>query len=282
MFPYLVISCLALLPGQEPAVHTQLKQVAPLVPADQPVSRSRDQIRAVVLIQEWGKNKKDESEWHGYQLADSPLVKRLASQADVFALGYEQTTAVSEVAGSSAFREHIRLLRERGYTEIVLVGFASGGLVARQFVEDEPNSGVTKVIQVGSPNQGLRVVSGKDVFHQSLTRQARHEFFKPRVLEKRIPEAVQFVCVVDTGWVENSGLGRGEEWTVSTQWPADLQKQGIPLRVLTTKYMWSSFSEAGASLIAELIKDELPRWKPKEVQAMKKELMHLIDRPDGV
>ncbi len=280
MFRLVSLVCLAVAPGQEAAVQDHFIQVAPSHSAEQPVTRSAGQNRAVVLIQELGPNKKGNLEWHSYQRAGSPLIKQLASQADVFALGYEETTAVTEIARSPAFRQRVQLLRDQGYTEIVLVGFGTGGLVARQFVEDVPDAGVTKVIQVGCPNLGLRVGVGKDDFHKSLSRQPRHEFFKER-LDTTIPEAVQFVCVVDTGWVENLALMKGEEWTMATQWPQNLQNQGIPARVLTTKYLWSSFSDEGARLITELVKENLPRWNKKEVDAMRRVLYQFIDKPDG-
>jgi Palmitoyl protein thioesterase len=282
MVPFLHVLCLALAPCQEAAPRLYFQQVAPAHAVEQPMIRSKGQTRAVVVMQEFAASRKGKpgNEWHAYQQAGSTLVKHISTQADVFALAYEQTVAVSAIAGSAEFRQCIQSLKDTGYTEIVLVGFATGGLVARQYVEDEPKAGVTKVIQIGAMNQGLRANSGQNALQKSLSRQARHDFFRER-LDKKIPEGVEFVCVVDTGWVEGNWLGKGEEWSLSTQWPRDLQAQGIPANVLTTKYLWSSWADEGARVIAELIKEEQPRWEPKQVETTRKSLIHLIDRPDG-
>ncbi|OAI46548.1 hypothetical protein AYO44_11200 [Planctomycetaceae bacterium SCGC AG-212-F19] len=158
MVQCLPIWCLALVLGQEPVVQTQFVQVAPPLPAGQPLTRSSSHPRAVVLIHGfsfWPLTKGEtRAELHAYQRPNSPLVKRLSLAADVFALAYEQTIPITEFAGLSVFRQDIQLIRELGYTEIVLVGFSAGGLIARQFVEDAPAGGVTKVIQVDSPNLG--------------------------------------------------------------------------------------------------------------------------------
>ena len=76
--------------------------------------------------------------------------------------------------------DHVRWrLRQAGYSEVILLGFSAGGVVARQFVEDNPAAGVTRVIQVCAPNLGSPLAKLKssvglaqESFLQSLTGQA--------------------------------------------------------------------------------------------------------------
>jgi pimeloyl-ACP methyl ester carboxylesterase len=272
MVPPLPLWCLAVVLAQE--APTQFTEVVPPVPVGQPLIRSPEQTRAVVVIQGYTVHltKKGDSSivWHSYQHADSPLVKLLSQEADVFALAYGETLPVSDYADLPSLRQDIQSVRELGYREIVLIGVSAGGLIARQFVEDLPDSGVTKVIQVDTPNFGTKWAVGKDVFRHSLTKKARQEFLQER-RDKRIPDSVQFVCVVGTGLVKSDGLV-----SIGSQWPEDLQKQGIPARTLHTTHLKASRSQAGVQLIAELVQESLPRWSAMEVAAMRMKLREAI------
>ena len=93
-------------------------------------------------------------ELHDWQQVKSELVKALAADADVYAFGYAQTVPVDVVSLSPGFIGIVEKLRKAGYKEIVLLGHSAGGLIARHFVERFPEAGVTKVIQVASPNAG--------------------------------------------------------------------------------------------------------------------------------
>ena len=203
MISPLSLWCLALVLAQEPTVPTQFAEIMPPVALGQPFSRSPEKTRAVVVIQGFTLHLTPKAEsslkWHSYQKADSPLVKLLSQEADVFAFAYGQTLPVTSDADLPVLRQDIQAIRELGYTEIVLIGFSSGGLIARQFVEDVPDSGVTKVIQVDGPNLGTEWAAGsREAFRHSLTRKAREEFLRERQ-GKRIPESVQFVSVVRHG-----------------------------------------------------------------------------------
>lgn len=263
--------CLALVLAQETTAPIQFLQVVPPVPLGQPLVRSAGQNRAVVVIHGYTlhltKNGESAVKWHSYQKMESPLVKLLAHEADVFALGYGQVLPVTHYADLPALRQHIQSVQQLGYREIVLVGFSAGGLIARQLVEDEPNSGVTKVIQVDSPNLGTHWAVGRwDAFRHSLTWKARREFLHSRA-GKQIPPSVQFVCVVGTGLFAGDGVV-----SLRSQWPDDLQAQGIPARTLPTTHLMAARGQTGVHLIAELVQEPLFRWNAGEVAAMRKKL----------
>src|SRR5215813_2898491 len=139
-----------------------------------------------------------------WQTPKSRLARELARQADVYAFAYAQNVPVDEVARSGRLLESVRFLRSLDYREIVLVGHSAGGLVARQFVEDHPDEGVTKVIHVCTPNGGSSLAKlpascgAQRVFLKSLTKQERRKSLAGR-RDKHIPPGVDFVCVVGTG-----------------------------------------------------------------------------------
>src|SRR5262249_31877360 len=154
----------------------------PLLPGA--VSRSPNQTRAVILIHglhlhPFSGKLAGRAEFRPWQQANSPLVRALTKDADVFALTYAQTVPADEIPTQPDFASDIRRLRQLGYQEIILAGFSAGGVIARQFVEDNPDSGVTRVIQVCTPNVGTGWATIKGVvkaaqkpFVQSLSKQA--------------------------------------------------------------------------------------------------------------
>jgi pimeloyl-ACP methyl ester carboxylesterase len=239
------------------------------------------------------------AELHGWQRPGSTLVDVLAREADVYAFAYAQNVAVEQVAHTRALREAVRRLRGLGYRELVLVGHSAGGLVARHFVEDHPQAGVTKVIQVCAPNGGsswgkatVGVRKNQEVFLQSLTRQGRERCLERRA-GKPIPEAVEFVCVVgqmnvplslfasretagqrqEAGLTGRVGLPNDGVVSCACQWPEDLQEQGIPAVPLTTAHFAAMRGKAGAEKIAELIRQRQPRWAEERVAAARKRLL---------
>src|SRR5262249_23068281 len=78
-------------------------------------------------------------ERRAWQEPKSELVKALAKDSDVFALGYAQTVTADEVATAPGLRDAVTRLRKAGYKEVVLVGHSAGGIIARQFVERNPD-----------------------------------------------------------------------------------------------------------------------------------------------
>jgi pimeloyl-ACP methyl ester carboxylesterase len=211
--------------------------------------------------------------FRSWQLAHSHLVDTLAPEADVFAFAYSENVPLERIVSESLLKVKIGLLKDLGYTQIVLIGHSAGGLIARQFVEDYPDSGVTKVIQVCAPNTGTSVAhmeSGVRLsqrpFLYCLTKEYRAVRLQERA-DKRIPPSVQFVSVIA------DGLGSGD-FLISTtsQWPKDLQDQGIPAVALHTNHFAIMHSKTQAQKIAELVRNDLPRWNESQVLAMKKSL----------
>jgi hypothetical protein len=145
--------------------------------------------------------------------------------------------------------------------------------VARHFVEDNPNSGVTKVIQVCAPNAGASMANlensvrkNQRPFLHCLTKEGRALCLQGRA-DKKIPPSVQFICVV------GDGMGSGD-FLVSTasQWPKDLQDQGIPALALHTTHFAVMHSKTQAQKIAEAIREYTPRWNAAQILSMKKSL----------
>ena len=244
------------------------------------IVRSPGQGRAVVLMQglhlhPWNHQNVAHADLRSWQLPGSVLVRTLAKHSDVFAFTYGQTAPVTEIAELPAFGEDIKRLRHAGYAEIVLVGFSAGGLVARQFVEDNPAAGVTRVVQVCAPNEGsplaqLKIGFGAihKPFLQSLTSQfARLLPGGPLPGQAAFPADVDFVCVVGTGLLFSDGV-------VSTrsQWPADLQAQGVPAVSIGTEHWQALHGEQAAKVIARLVRQHQPRWSAAQIAAMRKQL----------
>src|SRR5262249_5919693 len=136
--------------------------------------------------------------------------------------------AADEVVAVPELAESVERLKKLGYKQIVLVGYSAGGLIARQFVEDYPDSGVTKVVQVCAPNGGSAWAKGKAVrsvqlnFLRSLTKESRRKMQYDRV-DKLLPPDVEFVCVVGTGALLGDGVVSSK-----SQWTEELQDQGVP------------------------------------------------------
>jgi len=263
-------------------VETRFVQVAPALgrTEDGVIARSAGQGRAVVLIeglhlhilQHQLAARADLRPW---QQSGSVLVRALSPDADVFAFTYSQTAPVTDIGALPALGESVQHLRQAGYTEVVLVGFSAGAVVARQFVEDNPQAGVTRVIQVCAPNVGTalaRVKAGvgavQEPFIQSLTRQARFRALAERQ-GKKIPDAVEFVCVVGDGLFFGDGVV-----STGSQWPEDLQSQGVPAVLLRTEH-WEALRGAhAAQVIARLVRERQPRWNASQVAALRQRLWH--------
>lgn len=271
----------AALCAAEPAeIATELWQVAPdgggkawVAPAER-----RDKTRAVVLIpglyvhtiKPARANLPDRRPW---QDPKGELVRVLAPDFDVFAFGYGQTISVDEVAKSAGLKDAVTRVREAGYKEIVLVGHSAGGVVARHFVEANPNAGVTKVIAVASPFGGVEIANAKlgvpkvqEPFVRSLAPDARTEAMKAA---KNPPgNGVPFACVVcKLKLVDSDGLV-----PTRSQWPDDLQKCGVPVVHSPVHHFLVMQNANAAKAIAELAREKLARWSPTETDTARKVL----------
>jgi pimeloyl-ACP methyl ester carboxylesterase len=259
-------------------VDSRFIQVHPLPIDETSLIRSSGQARAIILIHGLQIHPVSNLEvlkasFRIWQMAHSQLVDTLAPEADVFAFAYSENVPLERIVNESLLKVKIGKLKDLGYTQIVLIGHSAGGLIARQFVEDYPDCGVTKVIQVCAPNAGTSVAhleSGvrriQRSFLHCLTKEGRAVSLQERA-DKRIPASVQFVCVI------GDGLGSGDFLISSTsQWPKDLQDQGIPAVALHTNHFAIMHSKTQALRIVEIVRYDMPRWNQSQVISMKKSL----------
>lgn len=275
MYPTLPILCLLF--ASTATVETKFVQVAPAPSQGQWWNAPR-KMRAVILIHglfvhPFSKTNVGRAQLHSWQQADALLVKRLAREADVFAFAYAQTVSADEIAECSELERQVRKLRQDGYREIVLIGHSAGGVIARQFVEDHPDCGVTKVIQVCTPNTGSAWAKWQTVranqidFLDSLTKPTRNRTLWQRA-DKEIPKNVEFACIVGTGTVVGDGMVSNR-----SQYPPDLQRQGIPAYPFNSTHWMVLRSHKGVELVARLVRETQPRWDDKHVEAVRRRLL---------
>lgn len=264
---------LALTLTGSPAVESVCLQVAPI---NVKWARSPNQPRAVLLIHGFHYHLRDSSvpkaEFRPWQKADSALVKELSKNADVYVFAYGQNVTIDTIVKESKLTASIAELRKLGYKDIVLVGHSAGGLIARQFVEDHPDAGVTKVIQICAPNGGSPLASltapkSQRIFMQCLTTESRKECLKMRA-DKKIPEQVQFVCVIAKQ--EKKATTDGVVPCLC-QWTADLQTQGVPAVCVIGGHREVVRDSKLVPVISDLILDTPGRWKATRVEQAKKE-----------
>ena len=279
-FPALLLLLLPpALQEKEATFDSVFRQIAPEPSEKEALERSDGQNRAVVMIQGLkphpvSKDRPNDAIRSSWQKSGSRLSEALAPHADLFVFYYSQNLAVEKISESRngdgrSFDDHIARLKKMGYEEIVLVAYSAGGLVARQFVEDHPDSGVTRVIQVCPPNAGtdwgrwdILVRDAQESFVNSMTKKARRRFNKARARAgKKIPDTVEFVVVMGTV------TGTGDTLIKKpAQWPKDLQDQGIPVVEIKTAHYLAVRGKTGARKIAELVKDAQPRWTAEQVE----------------
>jgi hypothetical protein len=258
-------------------LQTKFIQVHP-TPRDPLVMvRTQGQTRAVLLIHGFkvhGPASKTVAEpiFHSWQQPGSTLVTTLGKDSDVFAFSYGQNVKLDAVSQSPALATAVRKLKGLGYSDIVLMGHSAGGIIARHLVEDQPNLGVTKVIQVCSPNGGagmaaLSVCREQEPFARSLSKEERKKCVNARA-GIAIPPHIDFVCVVAALTNLGDGLVSCRE-----QWTEDLQRQGIPALRLSSSHWTIVRSESNAQKLAELIRRPPARLSPEQVQALKKTVL---------
>jgi pimeloyl-ACP methyl ester carboxylesterase len=263
-------------PGAPP--ETRFVQVAPKARPAGEWRRGAGARRAVVLIQglavqPFSAERVERAALRDWQRPGSHLVRALEADSDVYAFAYAQNVGVDEIADLPDLRDGVRRLRGLGYPEVVLVGFSAGGLVARRLVEDHPGAGVTKVVQVCSPNGGsgwarLQAVRrNQRPFLQSLTKEERNQVLRSR-LDVRLPDAVEFVCLVGTRAVTGDGVVSRR-----SQWTEDLQEQGVPAVAVPVDHLSAVRSASTVETIAELVRTPQPRWTPAQVLSARKAVL---------
>jgi predicted alpha/beta hydrolase family esterase len=274
---YTTLSILVLLFASAETIETQFVQVAS-APLQRQWWNAAQNTRAVVLIHglfvhPFSKTSVGRAQLHAWQQPNSLLVKHLAQEADVFAFAYAQTVSADDIAECPELEKQVRKLRQDGYREIVLIGHSAGGVIARQFVEDHPDCGVTKVIQVCTPNTGSSWAKWQTVranqidFLTSLTKPARRRSLSQRA-DKEIPRHIEFACIVGTGSVVGDGVVSNH-----SQYPPDLQKQGIPAYPFNSTHWMVLRSHKGVELVARLVREPQPRWDDKQVEAVRRRLI---------
>jgi pimeloyl-ACP methyl ester carboxylesterase len=253
---------------------TAVWQVAPAATAEfngQSLDLKKTKDRAALLVHGLvlrviHPNKAGKPELHEWQLAKSPLAQSLASDFDVFSFSYAQTTSCDLVASSPGMRDQVEKLRKAGYKEIVLIGHSAGGLIVRQFVERFPKSGVTKVLEVCAPNTGTELATigvglpkPQVPFIKSLAPGLRQV---AAVEPIAIDDAIAFCAVV----CKVRGFSHDTLVSVESQWPKDLQKQGIPAVLIGINHFDAMKAPHAVSAIHELAREKLVRWTPEQVE----------------
>ena len=276
-----VCLCLLLPPLRAPAPPRVPSWFEPVLPEPLPgqgSARTRGQWRAVVLIHglhlhPFSKENVARPLMRDWQRPRSKMARELVKYADVYAFAYAQEVGVDEVVGGSRLLENVRYLHRLGYREIILVGHSAGGVVARQFVEDYPAEGVTKVIQVCTPNGGstwakwAAARKNQRVFLNSLTKPERQRSLLAR-RARLLPEDVEFVCVVGTGAGDGDGVVRRD-----SQWTEDLVRQGVPAYPLAMTHPQAMRSARAIALIADLVRYPAPRWTKEQAARARKDVL---------
>lgn len=237
------------------------------------------QTRAVILVhgllpRVFHPDRAEKPEAHDWQVKDGRLVKALADDADVYGFSYAQTYGVDEVAYSRGLREGVGAIKAAGYKEVVLVGHSCGALVCRRFVEAFPEAGVTKVVAVAGPFAGsgwaklpgFTLPKTQVAFIQSLLPDVRETWLKGR--EVSLPKDVEFGCVL-------CKVSRGDHDTVvslKSQWPDDLQKQGVPAVVAGCNHFEAMTCEVCAKEVAKLVGGKVVRWDDEKTATARRVL----------
>ncbi len=259
-------------------VPVQFVQVTPQQHASGAWQRTPAERRAIVLIEglmphPFSKENVEKPTLRDWQKPGSLLVKHLTGLGDVYAFGYAQNVPVDEIADHHGLWGGLLHLREMGYREVVLVGYSAGGLVARRVVEEYPDVGVTKVVQVAAPNAGSGWASLKAVrknqkpFLLSLTKEERRRELRSRI-DVTIPDNIEFVCLVGTGAILGDGVV-----TAKSAWTSDLQAQGIPAVKVASDHLSMVRGSAGVATIAELVRTPQPRWSQARVATARKAIL---------
>jgi pimeloyl-ACP methyl ester carboxylesterase len=252
-------------------------QVAPVPARPSQFERSPAQKRAVVLVHgyrpEYDRFLTSRPVIQDWQEPDSFMVQVLKRDADVFAFAYGQSVPVQLVAEAPELASGVARLKGLGYTDLVLLGHSAGGLVCRQFVADHSDAGVTKVVQVCTPNGGAFwarfpafACSTQRAYIASLTAKSRRTFQRAR--DGVIPPGVEFVCVVGDAAVRT-------DWVVScrSQWSEDLQNQGIPAVRVRASHLAVVEKPESITAVARAAREPAPRWDRQRVQVGRHDIL---------
>jgi pimeloyl-ACP methyl ester carboxylesterase len=202
-----------------------------------------------------------------WQELRSELVQAISKDSDVFAFGYAQTVSADDVARGPGLLDAVSRLRKAGYQEVAIVGHSAGGVIARQFVEQHPDAGVTKVIAIAAPFAGAEAATFKigypkvqKPFIQSLTPEARNDAVRSNKFT--LGKDVEFACIVcKLKHGDTDGLV-----FVRSQWPEDLQKLGVPAVLARVNHIDAMHNAIIAKTVADLVRGKITRWTAEEVE----------------
>ncbi len=252
--------------GKKEPLHAAFAQVAPVPQRPMNFERAAEQKRAVILIHgyrpELDRYLTSRAVLQDWQEPDSFMVQILKRDADVYAFYYGQNVPVCAVSEAPELAEGVARLKKMGYTDLVLLGHSGGGLVCRHFVEHHPGAGVTKVVQVCTPNAGsfwayfgAVACSTQRPYVDSL------KAANCRADGTRLPEGVEFLCVVGDAVVKT-------DWVVTcrSQWSDDLQDQGVPAVRLHVSHAAVVEKPECIGAIARAVREPAPRWDRNRVQ----------------
>ena len=211
---------------------------------------------------------------HDWQEPGGVLVKQLSEDFDIFGFSYAQMQSVDSITLSRGLRTGINALKTAEYNEIVLIGHSAGAIIAREFTECFPNDGITKVIAVSGPHEGsgwarlptFTLPKTQVAFINSLLPDVRIALRKER--SAKLPKSLEFCCVI-TKW------NRTDHDTVvslRSQWPPDLQDQGIPAVLASCNHFDVMTNEAAIKSITELAKGKVVRWKTEQTELAQQKL----------
>lgn len=253
--------------------------ITPEVKAEDLAALKRTKDKAVVLIHGLQARpihpaKAEKPDPHAWQKADAPLVKALADDFDVFGVSYAQTIPMDLVPLSKGLRDGIAALKAAGYTEIALVGHSAGGVIARRFVECHPECGVTKVVAVAAPFHGslwaklpgFILPKPQASFIGSMLPNVRRQWRDKCGCD--LPKDVQFCCVV----CKLPRLAGDSVVAASSQWPEELQKQGVSAVAVRCSHFGAMTGEKPIAAIAEVLNGKVKRWDEEEVTTARKVL----------
>jgi pimeloyl-ACP methyl ester carboxylesterase len=215
---------------------------------------------------------------HKWQGSTSPLVKALSKHGDVYTISYPQTTPVEEIATFPEMRDAMARIKGFGYTQMVVMGYSAGGLVVRHFVEDRLDAGITRVIQVATPNAGAHLADwgvklgqferDQEPFVKSLAPAHRAAVLKSRQ-GRLVPAGVEFVtvvCLKTEGGMSDGVVSR------QSQWPLDLQEQRTPCVCVHTNHHDVMMNDDSVKVLCTQATKSQPRWSEARVREMRKEL----------
>jgi pimeloyl-ACP methyl ester carboxylesterase len=215
------------------------------------------------------------TKWQG---STSTLVRALSKHGDVFSISYPQTSAVEDIADFPELQAALARIKGFGYTQLVLMGHSAGGLVVRHFVEDHPDAGITRVVQVATPNAGAHLADWgvklgqfdreQEPFVKSLGPAHRAAVLKRRQA-RLVPAGTEFVtavCITTEGGKGDGVVSR------QSQWPLDLQEQHIPCVRVHTNHHQVMLNEDSVKILVTLATEPQPRWSTARVRDMRREL----------